>query len=638
MRGTSATPASSDLHPDKLELLQSVLNTAGLAIIVLDPAGFIRLFNSTCETLTGYSSAEMLGREIFDTLLPADQRDNVCAVIDKLVAGDYPSEYENDWLTRSGERRCIHWHNTVLMDDAGQVEYVVGTGTDVTDWRQTEKELRQSAQQMRLLIDYSPALIGQLDPQLNFIFANESYQKWFGLSLDEIAGRHIREIIGEAAYLILGPRLKKALSGEVVAFDSEVPFQHGGTRFIHATYVPHFTEDGTIDGLFVMTIDLSEQYRLASALSATNRRNQAVLDTAVDGIITISKKGIVESFNRSAERIFGYRASEVIGKNVNMLMPSPYAEHHDEYLQHYINTGERRIIGIGREVLARKKDGTVFPIELAVGEFTENGQPFFTGFTRDITDRKRMEQDSRERLDQLAHVARQNSLGSMTSGLAHEINQPLTAIVTTAQACLRLLQSERASTQVLQKSLTQIAGQGERASKIIYEMRQFLRQSTSQNRTFQDINVLIPGVLELVAHEISAHSIHVVTRLNEELPPIPINHVQIEQTLLNLVRNAIEAMSDAENDRFLEIETGYSETDGRFVAVTIADNGPGLPSEVLEHLFEPFITTKEHGLGQGLSISRSIARAHNGDLDLISNENGKGTRFSITLPVEMDAD
>lgn len=491
---------------------------------------------------------------------------------------------------------------------------------------------------MRLLIDHSPALIAHLDPQLHFLFANESYQQWFGLSLDDIVGRHVREIIGEEAYFVLGPRYQRALAGEVVTFDGEVPYLHGGNRFIHGTYVPHLTEDGVVDGLFIMTIDLTERRRLASALSATNRRNQAVLDTAVDGIITINDQDIIESFNRSAERLFGYRAAEVIGHNVKILMPSPHAERHDGYIQHYLNTGERRIIGIGREVQARRKDGTLFPTELAVGEFVENGRHYFTGFTRDITDRKRVEQEARERLDQLAHVARQNSLGIMTSGLAHEINQPLAAIVTTAQACLRLLQNERASPEVLQRSLSQIVKQGERASNIVQGMRQFLRKPDAENRVSVNINELIPGVLHLVSHEISTQSIDVVTKLNEDIPPVPINQVQIEQILLNLIRNAIEALVNEEGKRLLEIETGFQESDKESIAIIVADNGPGLPDEVLERLFEPFVTTKENGLGQGLAISQSIVRTDGGDIQLINNGDESGTRFRVTLPVKMDID
>lgn len=636
MHRKSAIPASAGLRPDNSEFLQTVLDTAGLAVIVLDRDGSIRLFNRTCEKLSGYSAAEVLGRDFFEFLPPPEQRDDVRGVFDRLMAGDYPNEYENDWLTKSGQSRRLHWHNTVLTGPDDRIEYVVATGIDITDHRRTEMELRYSARQMRLLIDHSPALIGHLDTGLCFVFANESYREWFNLPLDDILGRHVREIIGDEAFFVLGPKYKQALAGEIVHFDGEVPYQHAGKRYIHGTYVPHTGKDGQVDGLLVMNIDLSEQHRLASALSSTNRRNQAMLDTAVDGIITINERGIVESFNRSAERIFGYRPAEVIGQNVKMLMPSEIAGKHDDYLKNYLQTGERHIIGIGREVTGLRKDGTLFPMELSVGEFFENGRHFFAGFTRDISDRKRVEQESKERLDQLSHVARQNSLGLLTSGLAHEINQPLTAVITTAQACLRLLQDERATPEILERSLGQIINQGQRASNIISEMRQFLRKSDTQNRSPVDINSLVPGVLDLVSHEISHHEIEIEMNLDENIPFITASQVQIEQVLLNLVRNSIEALSSQEKPRCLEIQAGHAETDNESIAITVADNGPGLPKEIRERLFEPFTTTKENGLGQGLAISRSIVRAHGGDIKMINRQNMDGACFCITLPIKPD--
>lgn len=375
----------------------------------------------------------------------------------------------------------------------------------------------------------------------------------------------------------------------------------------------------------------------AAALAESLERHRAILDTAVDGIITISDHGIIESFNHAAERMFGYEAAEVIGRNINLLMPEPYRSGHDGYVHNYVVGGEPKIIGIGREVEGLRKDRSVFPMDLAVGEVRLADRRLFTGITRDISYRKAMELEARRRLNDLAHASRLAALGEMASGLAHEVNQPLTAIISHASACLRMLAGGRADAELMQDSLQQIARQGERAGEVIKRLRSFVQKGEMEFR-LNDLNTMARDVLWLLGYEIKAAQIAIVLELSDALPHAQMDRVQIEQVVFNLVRNAIEAMqAAAERPPILTLKTSIGEWRGRpAVRFCVQDNGPGFGVLEPARLFEPYFTTKADGLGQGLAICRSIIEAHDGQIGAEPADGG-GARFQFLLPMEQPA-
>lgn len=377
--------------------------------------------------------------------------------------------------------------------------------------------------------------------------------------------------------------------------------------------------------------------QLARQLAVSMEHYRAILDTAVDGIVTIDEHGLIESFNRSAERMFGYAADEVIGRNISVLMPEPYRSRHDGYLGAYVSTGKARIIGIGREVEGLRKDGSVFPMDLAVGEVHLPGRRLFTGITRDISDRKAVEAEARRRLNDLAHVSRLAAMGEMATALAHEVNQPLTAIISHASACLRILASNRADPQLLQEllqdSLTQIARQGERAGEVIKRLRRFVRKSEMEFLA-DDLNSIVRDVLWLVGHELRASSAQVELQLAVDLPPVTMDRVQIEQVVFNLIRNALEALAGVpEPRRCVRVTTMRGERGGRATAVCrVEDRGTGFAGVEPSKLFEPYFTTKPSGLGQGLAICRSILEAHEGGLGAEAGV-PDGACFEFWLPL-----
>jgi len=357
---------------------------------------------------------------------------------------------------------------------------------------------------------------------------------------------------------------------------------------------------------------------------------QAVLDAAVEAVILIDENGIIETFNRSAERLFGWTAAEVLGKNVSLLMEGADRVGHDGYIKRFLNTGEAKIIGIGREVPARRRDGSVFPAMLAVGEVQQSNPRRFVGFLHDITLRRQAEEAARQSEARLNHFARLSTMGEMAAGLAHEINQPLTAIATFSQAATRMLsRPEGIEREDLSEALDQITAQALRAGEVIRRLRAFVKNREVRHERVDCRRVVEDSRLLLEA-DARSNSVQLRLQVADSLPSITADPVQLQQVLINLVRNAIEASADVPGAHREVILSANLDGEG-MVEVAVADHGHGLSTEAAERLFHPFFTTKPGGTGLGLVISSSIIRAHNGRLAYRSTPGG-GCTFFFTLP------
>jgi len=371
--------------------------------------------------------------------------------------------------------------------------------------------------------------------------------------------------------------------------------------------------------------------RVKQALHSRDKKLHAVVDSAVDGIITIDESGQVTTFNAASEKIFGYNEEEMLGRNVSLLMPTPDRDRHDDYINRYLKTGESTVIGVGREVEGRRKDGSLVPLQLSVTEFTIGRTRCFTGIVRDLSEQKRYEQEKRARLEELSHVSRLGLMGEMASGLAHELNQPLTAIASYLQACQRLI--DAGNLEKLKPALNSAEQQALLAGEIIRRMRAFV----SKRRMViapTNINAVIQEAVALCEANCRQNSVRLDLKLAEPLPDVCADNVQIEQVLLNLIRNSIEAMAEmpADADRRLLIETGSCDGSQVQIQVMLKDTGPGLAGDQVDHIFKPFHTTKATGMGMGLPISRSIIEAHGGRL-WVDPDVSEGAAFHFTLPI-----
>lgn len=365
------------------------------------------------------------------------------------------------------------------------------------------------------------------------------------------------------------------------------------------------------------------------ALKALREREahlQSILDTVPDAMVVIDEHGLIQSFSAAAERLFGWTSAEAIGRNVSMLMPQPYHDEHDGYLARYLATGERRIIGLGRVVVGERRDGSTFPMELAVGEMKSADRRHFTGFVRDLTERQETERRLQDLQSELVHVSRLTAMGEMASALAHELNQPLSAAANYLKGSRRLLESDTPDLPRLRDAMEKAADQTLRAGQIIRRLRDFVARGEAEPR-IENLSKIIEeaGVLALIGA--AERGIRVRNRIDSRVGQVLADKVQIQQVLVNLMRNAIEAMQTSDRR---ELSVSATPVMDGMIEVAVSDTGPGISPEIMARLFEPFFTTKSQGMGVGLSISRTIVEAHGGRIWVDANARG-GATFHFTL-------
>lgn len=358
----------------------------------------------------------------------------------------------------------------------------------------------------------------------------------------------------------------------------------------------------------------------------------ALMKAAVDAIIIIDHAGTVKRFNPAAERMFGYTEAEITGRNVSLLMPDHHREQHDGYIQRYLQTGQAAIIGKGREEMGRRREGDLFPMALSVGRIEGEGTPYFVGIIKDLTDYQAAKAQVRQLEEQLLHADRLVILGELTAGIAHEINQPLTAIAAYADAGRKMVsQTSGAHSDELQTVCARISEQSRRAGEVVQRLRRLVR-SGAVAKGRHDLNQIVTNTLLLFEYELKRTNITLEFKPMKSLDPLYVDEIQVQQILVNLVKNSLDALleSGREDGRIL-IDVS---TRGQQVMISVTDNGPGVPEALQARLFDSFFTTKPKGVGLGLSICKNIAGAHGGNLVYRPAENG-GSRFILSLPLEM---
>jgi len=376
-----------------------------------------------------------------------------------------------------------------------------------------------------------------------------------------------------------------------------------------------------------MAVADDESDALTDAHSLEQALLGSILATIPDALIVIDMRGRIVSFSAAAQRMFQYAEADVLGENISMLMPSPDRERHDGYIGHYIDTGEKRIIGIGRLTAARRRDGSTFPIELSVGEVADQGQRLFTGFIRDLTERQQAERRVADLQAELAHAGRVTAMGTLASALAHELNQPLTAIANYMEAGRDLLTApgdlDRA---MLGEAMDESARQALRAGEIIRSLREFIKRGETLRQP-EPLRSLLAEGAALAFIGTDSRGIDMDVQVDRQVDRVLANRVQLQQVIINLVRNAVDAMQDSPA-RILRLSAAPAD-DGK-VEVVVADSGPGLDPAMSRTLFTPFTTTKANGMGVGLSISQTIVEGHGGRIWATPSQWG-GTAFHFTL-------
>ncbi len=486
------------------------------------------------------------------------------------------------------------------------------------------------AEELNLLIDGAQDYaIYMLDPDGNVTIWNEGAQRLKGWTAAEMIGKPADLFYPDDAVAAGKPaaiRAEAVTRGKIEMDDWRV--RKDGSEFLaHIAITALKNPDGTVRGFAIVVRDITDQRAAESALRNSESHLRSILSTVPDAMIVIDERGKMLSFSAAAERLFGYTQTEVLGANVSMLMPSPYRERHDGYLERYLTTGERRIIGIGRMVFAMRKDGTTFPMELSVGEATGDGERVFTGFIRDLTDRHRTQERLEELQSELIHVARVSAMGTMASTLAHELNQPITAVANYVEAVRDLLaEPDPDELPEIIEALEDAAAEAMRAGNIVRRLRDFVSRGEVE-KTVESLPDLINESAAFGLMGAGEKSIGTRIDIDHDAASVLVDKIQIQQVLVNLIRNAVDAMSTA-TCRLLTIRTAPDQPG--FVRVTVADTGPGVAPDVAAQLFKAFVSTKAEGMGLGLSICRTIVEANGGRIWMEPAQGG-GTQFHFTL-------
>jgi PAS domain S-box-containing protein len=477
-----------------------------------------------------------------------------------------------------------------------------------------------------------------LDPAGYILSWNRGAELIKGWRSEEVVGRHYSCLYSEADIEAGKPKRLLEAAATLGRFEEIGDrIRKDGTRFLADSVITAIRRtDGTLSGYGTITRDITERV----ATEAVARSNEAklrslietVLSTVVDGLITIDRNGTIQSFNKACVSLFGYTAEEVIGRNVKLLMPEPYHSQHDGYIATYLATGVPKIIGIGREVMGRRRDGSTFPMQLAVGESPDAGVHAFVGIVRDLAERREAE---RQR-EQLRQSQKMEAVGQLTGGLAHDFNN-LLAIIIGNLDMLRELRSEDPITDELVRDALESALRG---ADLTRRLLAFARRQPLQPER-ADINEVIGAIVRLLTRTLG-ENIAIELSLAPNVWPVQIDRAQFEAAIANLATNARDAMPrggalliDTRNGH-LDAEYAARHTDvasGDYVVVEVSDSGTGMPPDVLSRIFEPFFTTKEQGKGTGLGLSMVFGfMKQSGGHITVYSEPGKGTTFRLYLP------
>lgn len=493
-----------------------------------------------------------------------------------------------------------------------------------------DAEANVLAEELNLLIDGAQGhAIYLLDPQGRVTIWNKGAERLKGWTEAEMIGRDASIFYPADAIAAGKPAADLASAARDGRFEIEDwRVRRDGSEFLADVSITALRNpDGSLRGFAKIVSDITSRRAAEEALRSQESHLRSILSTVPDAMVVIDDQGLILSFSAAAEQLFGYTEAELLGANVSRLMPSPDRERHDGYIRRYLETGEKRIIGIGRVVFAQRKDGSTFPMELSIGEARGDAHPLFTGFIRDLTERQKTEERLEALQSELIHVSRVSAMGTMASTLAHELNQPITAVANYVEAVRDLLvDPDPDDMPMIRDALDDTAKEALRAGHIVRRLRDFVARGEVE-KTIEKLPLLIneAAVLGLMG----AREKGVAPRfdLDPYASPVLVDKVQIQQVLINLVRNAVEAMADSPV-RELAV-TSRPDQQG-FVRVIVSDTGPGVDPAVAAQLFTAFVSTKNEGMGLGLSICRTIVEANGGRIWMEPRKGG-GSEFHFTL-------
>jgi two-component system, LuxR family, sensor kinase FixL len=475
------------------------------------------------------------------------------------------------------------------------------------------KPRREAERILAAIVESSEDAIIAKDLRGTILAWNAGAARMYGYTAGEMIGGNIGVIIPLDRPTELQEIIDRIARGEQVQHFETARIAKGGRRVeVSLSVSPIKDASGAIVGASTIARDITIKNARIRRLADSEERLRSIVEAAVDGIIVIDTRGLIEAFNPGAERLFGYTAAEVSGKSVSMLMPEPYHSEHDSYMRHYLETGEQRIIGIGREVAAMRKDGSTFPVHLSVGEMTLDGQRKFTGILHDLTSRVAME----ERLREQAALVR---LGEMAAVIAHEVKNPLAAV----RGAIQVIGTRLGAASREAAVVTDIIARIDTLNELVRDLLLFARPPQPR-----PLPVDVRSVLSMTVDLLRGDDTHAAVRVTiaGEAPPIMADVELLKIVFLNLLINSAQAMK-GQGGITIDVSS-----DGGFCRVVVTDSGPGIPLEIRSRLFTPFVTTKSRGTGLGLSTVKRLIEAHHGEIRVDSPAGG-GACVTVALPL-----
>jgi PAS domain S-box-containing protein len=615
------------------ERMRSVVDHVLDAIITINAQGMITTFNRAAERIFGYPAEEVIGKNVKMLMPQPYHREHDSYIGNYLRTGQ--AKIIGTGREVVGQRKD---GSTFPMELAisefrlADGRYFTGIVRDITARKRAEAELREAEERMRSVVNYVVDGIISINAQGIITTFNRAAQTIFGYAAEEVTGKNVKILMPEPYRgehdNYIGNYLHTAVA-KIIGIGREVTGRRkDGSTFPMELAISEFRLG---DGRYFTGIvrDITERKRAEKELREAEERMRSVVNHVVDGIITIDERGSIESFNPAAEKVFGYLRSEVLHRNVKMLMPEPYHGEHDGYIANYQRTGQRKIIGIGREVIGRRKDGTSFPMELAVSEFHIGERRFFTGIVRDITERKKLEDQLRQRVDDLAQADRQKN--EFLAMLGHELRNPLGPM----RNALFMLKLARSDTAALDEAQGLIERQLQHLVRLVddlLDVSRIIRGRIELRRDRVDVATAIRRAVETAQPVIDANG-HV---LELSLPERPVyvmgDLIRLSQVISNLLGNGAKYSTKPGR---IAIALMHEENDA---VVTVEDDGEGIPPELLPRIFELFVqgdhtlARSQGGLGIGLTLVRRLIEMHGGNVAVESPGRGRGSRFTVRLP------
>jgi len=614
------------LHESE-ERFTTMADAAPIMMWMSGPDKLCTFFNKAWLDFTGRRISQELGNGWLDGV-HAEDLDKCLETYVSAFDRREPFVMQYRIKTGNGEYRWVTDHGVPRHGLKGNFRGYIGVCVDITDLLGKERALRQIEERVTLAAEVAHLGIWELEITTEKLWISDRGRRLFGFGPRvPITYADFRDRLHSEDRVRVESAVHRAMQtrgGYEIEYRIRLP--DGAIRWIGGRGQCVRDEEGNLNRLVGVSMDVTD-------LKQAEQLFQLSTEASPNGVVLADAEGQIVFVNAHVEELFGYRREELIGQPVETLIPRRFAGQHPFLRKQFLATAQARPMGAGRDLFALRKDGSEFPVEIGLSPIQTPQGILVLSSIVDTSARKLAEEEAHRRRDEIELLSRLSLLGEMTASIAHEVNQPLTGIISNASAGQRFIERGEVDLEQLRGILVDIVADGRRAHDVIRNIRNTVKKGGTIRQPL-DIIQVVQNVTQLMEPDADSHSCEIQTLLVSNLPMVEGDPVQIQQVLVNLIGNAFDAMSDIPlAQRKVELTTRLN--GNGTICVSVRDHGPGIREETRNQLFKQFFTTKEDGLGMGLAIVRSIVEAHGGTI-AAENAEGGGARFYFTLPLRKE--